>query len=1074
MTRLLVFVSLVLLLGCPRPDPAPVAPVAPQIEAFTAMPTAVLAGESVTLSWGTRGADSVTVSELSLGEAGALEGSSGSLVVVPPAGGGVYVLTATNAAGLRARAVVSVQVEAARPVVFEALPARVPFGGSATLVWSARGARSVDLIDSEGMVLAEALPESGVFEVRPSRASRYRLRVDAQTLEKEVLVGPGIRRFTATPPAATPGSPIELSWETQNATALEVKTPGQPPLDVRDAGIDSGRLSVIMPTVPSSASVSFTLRVSASGEVAEQHLVVLASPTPRIITATAPRFVRAGSPFTLSWTSEGADLVRVTSGAVVVFEGPATGAVLVPAPAAETTYAVTAVQQRSGAVSPAASVVVEPVGVPQVVRFGASTPAIAQGGQPVTLSWEVRNARAVSLRDDRGELHRVVGPQAEQGTFVVFPNQAESTFSLEADNQAGDVVQAAPVRVTVASVGQVTIGPRRPVSTPVTLTGTTVMGGTTLRGFPTVVTNAPGEAFVDIALTGTPVAFSSADTASTLVDPGPFRTSLFGVPVIDPRVSISTNGWLVFGTSVVTGPSVPASPIGTTLNPLALAVFFGNLRLGGGGVQWQVDTVGSARRLIVQWTEVEEVAAMPGGPLTFQAQVFSTGKVVYAYRTVPPFTGPVTAGVVNATESGVLVATSSAPPSGTTFSFFSEVSLPVQAQVQPEPWTGFVSVPGGEVRVTVDPRLPVGALAITEANPVSSVAGGEWVEVENFEATPYDLSGWTVGSSPPLGTVVVPALGRVVLSANPQANDGVTTQATYGAPLFFPDGGGQVALAFQGVPTSRVTVTGLPDGGTLLSPGRSVRFDPPAPWLRFPTTTVTQAACEGTGSYGSAGQQGTPGQRHAWCFPYRLESDAGLPFQSIAMTGTQLLAGTSAAANEAIVTTTLPFPVRLGALSSATLSISTNGFLTLTPNTLPTPINRTLPTSGVPGTVAPFWDDLQGSTLPRSGLYVQANDPDGVPGSGDEVAIVSWEGFRTSATTVLALNFQVRFWANGDLTYHYGDLLGSSGTVHQGSSATAWLESPDARVAAVISVNSATAPGLRSNTSFRFRFVEAP
>jgi hypothetical protein len=1044
--------------------------------AFTASSSRVPPGEPVTLRWETEGAVEWSLSELSLGEAGVIEGPSGTVQVVPPDDGAVFVLTATNATGLKTRAVAAVRVDPDTLLAFEALPRQVPARGTTTLVWSAPGATRVLVEVADGGVVANDLPATGVFEVQPPRSTRYRLRADHQAREVDVEVGPGIRRFVAMPPAATPGTTVVLAWETENATAVRVRSPGLGDLALGDAGVSEGTVSITMPAVPAGAGVSFALEVTAASTTVRQTLFVPASTTPRLSTATAPRYVRAGESFALTWASEGADLVRVSTGGAVVFEGPATGATTFPAPPAETTFRVTALEQRSGAQSAPVDVVVEPVSAPRVVRFAASSTAIAQGGQPVTLTWEVPQARRVTIRDDGGELGRVEGRPAEQGSLVVFPNAPTTTFTLEASNQAGDEVSAPPVAVTVAAVGGLTLGPRRPLGTSATITGTTVAGGTTVRGFPTVVTNAAGDAFVDISASGTPVSFTSADTASTLVNPGPFRTTLFGVPIVDGRFSVSTNGWLLFSTFSVTGPGVPAAPIGTSLNPLALAVFFGNLRLGSGGVQWRVDEVAGEPRLIVQWTDVEESAAMPQGPLTFQAQVFSSGKVVYAYRTVPPFSGPVTAGVVNANESGVLVATASAPPNGTTFSFFSEASLPTSALVQPTPWTGFVKVPGGEVRVTADPRLPTGALAIVEANPISTVPDGEWVEVMNQEAVPYDLQGWALGGTVLTSPLLIPPQGRAVLALAPQANDGVSTRATYGAALFQADGGGAALLSYEGVAVSRAAVPALPDAGSLLAvPGRSVRFDPPAPWLRFPVSTVTQLSCEGTGTYGSAGQQGSPGLAHPRCFPYVLESDAGVAFQSIAATGTQLLAGTSAAANEAVVQATLPFPVRFGSLTSTTLFVSTNGFLTLTPNATPTPVNRTLPSaSGVPGTIAPFWDDLQGSTLPGSGLYLSTSDPDGTPGSGDEVVIVSWEGFRTSSTTVVTLNFQVRFWGTGDITFHYGDLAATSGTIHQGSSATAWLESPDNRAAAVISVNSATAPGLRPQTSFRFRFTGAP
>ncbi|MBL8954611.1 MAG: hypothetical protein JNK82_27790, partial [Myxococcaceae bacterium] len=194
-------------------------------------------------------------------------------------------------------------------------------------------------------------------------------------------------------------------------------------------------------------------------------------------------------------------------------------------------------------------------------------------------------------------------------------------------------------------------------------------------------------------------------------------------------------------------------------------------------------------------------------------------------------------------------------------------------------------------------------------------------------------------------------------------------------------------------------------------------------------------------------------------------------FQPIAATGTLLTASTSTTG--AVFPVALPQPIRYYGDDVSTLYVSQHGWMSTTAITAPTSTNRTEPSSTAPmGSIAPFWDLMSAGAAMTTGLFWQQLDPDGLPATGDEVTIVSWEAFRSSTSTLYNLNFQTKFFANGDIEYHYGTMSSTSttATVHQGSSATSWLESRDNLAALAINVSSVS-PGIQPNTAFRFTYT---
>ncbi len=1052
-----------------RIENPPIAP-APKVVSFTATPAEVAAGGTITLSWSVEHATKVSIRELASGPvAGVDDKPTGSVDVTASRESAFFILTAENSRGVRATSVASVLVQGAPTnVLFQAVPTLVGPTEPAMLVWSAPGARVVTITDGSGAMLdLDGQLTAGSLLVNPPGAeTTYTLSADGRTAMATIARAQSIDELTATPAAARPGDTVTISWKTTNASRVVLTSPGIGTIaTVTDAAqVASGSAMQVVPNYDMELGLPFVLRAEGKGAVVERAVTIFFSSSPAVLSATAPEYARTGTTFPLTWTTRGADQVRISAGGVVLHQGAAQGTVHLPAPAMDTDYSVVAVQTATGDTSAPTVLNVKPVGAPAVVAFTPDRTAITNGGDAVVLTWNVTNARRVIIIEEgSGVVHQATGPSAASGTVTVYPNQHTTRYELQADNQVGEFITPQTLSIAVTNLATLTFNRRAPVGANVEVTGSTVPAGGAVSGLMAFRLNPPGVSFVDISQTGTLVALPSQDSSYLRVDIRPFTMPFFGQRVVEPNINVTVDGFFAFTDFTVSpGPSSWPADLGDVLLDWAIVPFLGNLRLGSGAVQYQIDTVGTERRVIVQWTDLEEVAN-PSNTVTFQAQVYESGRVVFAYRDLGTWSTPVATGIVGdndeALDGPVL------PLTGQVWELGGEALLPQRVRVRNESIVGFVKMPNGKIRVEGDPRLPSTTLGITEVNARPLVPQGEWLEIVNQGAQPQDIGGWELrtdaGTQRALPPLTIPPGGRVLLGEAPAANDGLMLDAVYGGRVSLPDGGGgAISLAADGIVVARID---------LASPGvtSAIQADLPAPWMRFPNTSISQLTCGTDAGYGTNGQLGTPGAQHPRCFPYVL-TDAGVPFTSIALTGTRLVAGTSPASDDTVFSFDPGGPVKIGHVMVPTLWVSTNGFISPTSITNSTITNKTAPsvTAPAPGTIAPFWDNLIGSLEPGSGIYWERRDV----GTPNESVIVSWEKWRVDSTTVsTSLNFQARFWPNGDITFAYGDMTASgTSTVAKGSSATAWVEDPNGRAAVFISVNSATAPGIQPNTSFRF------
>ena len=1104
-TLLVAALCSVVLLGCPpAPPPPPPPSPAPQIVAFSASPELVKSGDQVTLSWETKNATKIELNQVGLGlVSGDYELTDSTPVSVQK--DALFVLTATNDRGVQDRAAAWVEIDdGPSEVIFFASPSTARAGEPVVLAWNAQGASTVTLAPKGGEnIETSGQVASGSVIVRPTAETTYLLTVDGKALETTVGVLPTIDAFVVTPASATPGEPLNVSWKTSAASkvTLSVGSQGVLTTETEASKVADGSFQFTVPAGLSPAPVyTFTLVAEAANVKPDKKQVeVYLAGEPAVVTWNVPTYALTGDTFKLSWETVSADEVQILQDGVTIYNAPSlalvsVGSIDVPTPAADTKFQLKAINHRGGeAISDEKTV--SPVGVPSVTTFTTSPqPGIAIGGEKVTLTWNVPNARNVTLSVNNSPVHSETGLMAESGTFVSYPN-ADTTYVLTADNGVAQSITESRT-VTVDTAATLVFSPDNvPAGANIQITGTTVAGTPVgYKGLNNLAKNVAGDAFIDIEATGTALPFSpTADVANLLLTLSqPFYMNFAGVPVGGQSLSVSVDGWMVFSDTTRSASSIPDTSFPTSdFLPQAIVVFGEDLQLDAQAkVLWQDDGVGDQRRIIVQWDNVR-ICCTAAKRITVQAQLYATGEVVLAYQDFPGL-DPSDRGAIGIVNSDDLTAvgpaddlldSSGRPTPGDTFRMFGEVTLPLRVTASSTPIKISVDMGDGELIVEGAPTLiPADQFRITEVNynPVSGA--DQWFEVLNTTESPIDLAGWVIDFGGGIthaisSSTVLPASGRVVLGQTSNATEGVVPVDYVYGPTFTLNstGAGSINIGMAGAVYTQLS---WPAAG---APGASWQLGTARTDLLFASgTTPDWGSCASRQGYGASGQLGSPGAANSYCF-WELTPIPGA-FTSIAGTGTGITDMVSTGINSIdSVSRTVDFTanggraVRIGQeiYGDATrpLRVDSNGYITLS-STTNTASNDTRPsTSGPNGTLAIFWDDLAGNDpgTGASGVYWQQFDPDPLA-SGDEYTLISWENWRrwasSTGTSTSSLNFQIKILeGTGDIEYHYGTMTASTVANANGANATVWLESLDGTIALPVSVNQ---PNIQPNTGYRF------
>lgn len=1065
--------------GCspsaPQQEPLPPAP---RVVSFTVSAAEVRSGESVTLSWETKDGATVELEESFKGVPSGFEGQLAGSLEVAITEDSLFVLTVANSRGIRDSVAVSVRVkEGPKNVVFIGSPGVISAGESSILAWTASGAQEVSLRvkDGDPIDLGGQL-ESGSVDVSPIETTVYVLRVDGEEFEAQVEVRPTISAFQANAKGVAPGEMVTLSWQTAGASKVSISRSGFGEVHsvTEPTQLADGSFSEAVPATVDGALV-FTYVLRAEGVAAEsfstEQVTVYVAGAPEILDAQFPLYAATGGTFEVSWETVNATAVEILEGGVVIYRSPdlATtneGTVTLSSPTVTTEYRLRAVDGRGG-VALSEPFSVDPVGVPTVNAFTATPqPGIASGGDPVTLTWDVPNARNLKIvAQTQYDVTVLTGKAAETGSITAYPNK-DTTYELIADNGIGDAIQPVTADVTVTTPAKLIFSPATaPLGATVAVTGSTVPNGGDVLGLPTIAHNAVGEAFVDIRTTGVDIDYSGPDTSAKVVTlPEVFSTRIFGQQVQSSSLNISINGWFAFQSSYFSGPDTPSPFPTTSLVPLAIAPFWADLYdnwSGQGEIYYQLDTVGTDRRLIVQWDQVEYDPSA-GSEVTIQAQVYSSGKIVFAYKTLQGASGAnVSIGVVNDTETDAL-ATTLFPAEGDTFTLFGKSTLPVNIKASATPFTCRQLIGTGPAFIEIEstyPVIPPGQFVVSEVNVNPAVAGGQWVELQSQTANPIDLDGWTLDFGATThtvsGSLVLQPGGRLVLAQSANAADGVTVDYVYGTTATIVAGTPVGVTIAGGTYTSlQVPAASFPSGYSWQSGAIPVV----AGLLRASGATSMQCLAAATATYGTNGQRGTPGAANSNCPTTVYAGPITSSFESISLTGTLIPHNDSDASVEPI---TPAAPLLIDGIGYPTVYVGSNGWITtdaVTCSGYPCfDTNQTTP-AAPRGFIAGYWDDLD---LGSGGVYWQRKVPGISPNDG--YTIVSWENVQRYYQFSDSLNFQVKFFDTGTIEIHFGTMTGGNG-----SGATTWWGHPSGLAAWRVNTNSSTSPGIQSNTAFRF------
>lgn len=1100
----------------PKPPP-PTAP--PAITAFTASKTAIVKGETVSFTFSAQRATSVTlVDQAGVAVATTFDAASGSgSATASPASSSFYVLRATGEGGIDSAFVQVAVDEGLKSVFLAAVPGAAKPGDLVTIIWQATGGRNIS-VRAGTRTLGTA--ETGAVTEPVAATTTYTLTATkadgtALTASATVKVAPLIVTLVASPPVAPPGGTITVSWSTlgadevalSEATFGALTTASGPtaaagsyaftvPTSFGDAGVpdaDGGAVDAGPGPQPvrDNYALRFTLtaRTTAPAQSVSRAIDGRVGVGPSIDSLDAPATLTEGRPLTVRWVTSGASRVELYVGGQRLYAPPAgqrlSASYTLPAVVADTLLRLVAYDFTGLSVEKS-----QPVRVVKAPAIGAFTlPAtVASPTAAATASWRTTNATALVLRFKGGPvvLVNTLPNQVTQGTAPVHV-PSRTTFVLEAYNAANDKATA---EQTVDVTAPLTIGASpdpAAAGTPVTLSwDVSSLAPADLPGLPNPApqTTPTSTNFDDLDTlpAATTLYFANRDDGVAAFDaPAGFTFPFLGLAA--SRFYASTNGFLSLVPTAALSSNPDLSAAGYS-GPPALAPFWADLDLGtAGSVKYFASGDAFPRKLVVQWSDVV-LFGTTDTRLTFQVQLWETGKFTFNYKTL---TGPgadgslATVGAVAAPGlfQGQFSQNTAAVAPDLELLWFANDASRVTSVMPLAPTAstllGFFVQTGAGALIPAYTTVRVfsaDSVRVNEvmAQPDPAAPLGQWVELRNPSAQAVDVTGLQLASTSapaapytfPPGSVV-PAGGYLVAgqSTDPGQNGGAPVTLAWGAaevPLTAtdgvtlqvgsPDGGAAPflisSLAWPG--------PALPDGGASSGPAVSAQAPEAA-------RGVGGAAlvCGRSVTYGTPPQVGTPGAENETCFEYRLSAIAG-NFEDVSASAPGLFAATT---DDGTVAVPLPAPFSSFGAPRTTLSVCTNGWLSLTPTTStaygnPSSLTATLDPLGA---LAPFWDDLKVDkpTNPAANVFV---------GRVADHTIVQWHHV-THLSAGDDLNFEVKLFDSGAIEYHYGAMTsGSASNYGNGNSATVWLSRPAPPEGALtVSVNQAT---VVPNSAWRF------
>ena len=396
---------------------------APTIQSFTANPSAIIQGNSATIT--AQFANGVGVIDNGVGQV-----SSDHSISVAPDTTTVYTLVVTNSLGQNVSQSLTITVNpptAPQIANFSATPSVITQGQSSNLIAEfSNGTATIDTGIGE-VTSGQNVP------ITPDTSTTYILTVSNSagvSVSKSISVTvnaavPQIASFSATPSIITQGQSSNLIAEFSNGTAT----------------IDNGIGEVIsgqnVPITPDT-STTYTLTVinSAGVSVSQSISVTVNAAAPQIISFTA----------SLPEISEGQStnlIAEFINGTAVIDNGigeVTSGQIVTISPNTSTTYTLTVSNSLGQTVSQSLSISVSPAGAaPEILTFAASSASI-EIGRNVILS--------VNFANGDGVIDNGIGAVTPGQNITVNP-RVDTKYTLTVTNANGDFVTA---QVTIAVV----------------------------------------------------------------------------------------------------------------------------------------------------------------------------------------------------------------------------------------------------------------------------------------------------------------------------------------------------------------------------------------------------------------------------------------------------------------------------------------------------------------------------------------------------------------------------------------------------------------------------------------------
>lgn len=233
---------------------------------------------------------------------------------------------------------------------------------------------------------------------------------------------PSIESFTTSSPSAPSGGTVTLSWQTADATSIELREASTGALNVATDLVDG----TFQATVQGSSLFVLVARGPGGSDARALSVALDGQELGELSFTALPPVIAGGASTTLAWTAPGATEVSLTAGGQAVdIGGQRTSGAVTVSPKFDTVYTLTA-----DGVARSVTVTVQ-----AALLTAEVTPRAAEVGQTVTLSWTAAGADSVTVSSGaRGRLFETTtSAQIESGTFadVVPPTPDNGVVTYE-------------------------------------------------------------------------------------------------------------------------------------------------------------------------------------------------------------------------------------------------------------------------------------------------------------------------------------------------------------------------------------------------------------------------------------------------------------------------------------------------------------------------------------------------------------------------------------------------------------------------------------------------------------------